>query len=93
MRILFAVLLFLVGVALVAYSYVGGYVDLVREMGKAENLDGFWAPFSMFFHLLTTGEAPPQVTTFLSFGALLMAAGVFMLFSGGKGRDDRRDPV
>ena len=80
--------------ACVAYSYVGGYVDLVREMGNAGDFDEFWAPFAIFFHLLTTGEAPSQVTTFLSFGALLMAAGVFILFSGGKKqRDDRRNPV
>lgn len=88
MRILAFAVLFLSGMGLVAYSYVGGYVELAAKMGAADDLDGVAEPFLAFMALVMSGEAPSQLAVPLSFGALLMAAGIFMLFAGGKSRND-----
>ena len=75
MRFLTSAFLFLVACGLIAYSYVGAYVKLVREMEQSETLDEASAPILQLFEYLAAGGAP-QYTGFLYFGLLLFAIAV-----------------
>ena len=74
---------------MVAYSYVGAYVKLAREMERSETLEDVSAPVLQLFEYLATGGAP-QLTGFLYLGLLLFAIGVVTLIVGGGRRDDEQ---
>ena len=78
MRILTSALLFVAACGLVAYSYIGAYVQLVREMEQSETLEEVSAPVLQLFDYLASGGAP-QYTGFLYFGLLLFAISVVNL--------------
>lgn len=78
MRILTSLLLMLAGLGCVAYSYIGAYVQLLREMEQSETLEDVSSPVLQLFEYLASGGAP-QLTSFLYFGLLLFTAGVVRL--------------
>ena len=91
MRILTSALLFVAACGLVAYSYIGAYVKLVREMEQSETLEEVSAPVLQLFDYLATGGAP-QYTGFLYFGLLLFAIAVVNLIVRVKpGGDNKGD--
>lgn len=84
-------MLFLAACGLVAYSYIGAYVQLVREMEQSETLEEVSAPVLQLFDYLATGGAP-QYTGFLYFGLLLFAIAVVNLIVRVKpGGDNKGD--
>lgn len=87
MRVLISIALILLGCGLVVYSYVGAYVQLLREMEQSETLEEVSTPVLRLFEYLATGGAP-QLTGFLYFGLLLFALGVVRFFvrQGGHGK-------
>ncbi len=86
MRILASILLFLVGAASVAYSYVGSYVDVIREMERSESFDETTGPIMKLFEYMMNGTAP-QLTPFLYIGAFIIAVSVVMLIMGKKSKE------
>lgn len=91
MRIFIAILLFISGLGLVAYSYIASYVDVVREMEGSETLAEVSGPIETLIQYAMEGGAP-RVTTFLYTGALLIAISVVMFIVKRK-PDDKRDSV
>ena len=87
MRVLISIALILLGCGLVVYSYIGAYVQLLREMDLSETLDEVSVPIFQLFDYLLSGGAP-QMTGFLYFGLLLFAVGVVNLIVRNK-RNDR----
>lgn len=85
MRVLISIALILLGCGL--YSYIGAYVQLLREMDQSETLDEVSVPIFQLFDYLLSGGAP-QMTGFLYFGLLLFAVGVVNLIVRNK-RNDR----
>ena len=87
MRVLTSLLFMLIGLGCVAYSYIGAYVQLLREMEQSETLEEVSTPVLRLFEYLATGGAP-QLTGFLYFGLLLFALGVVRFFvrQGGHGK-------
>lgn len=89
MRVLTSILLILTGFGLVAYSYAGAYIQLLREMDRSESLEEVSDPIFKLFEYLLTGGAP-QLSGFLYLGLLLFAIGVVTLIVRSK-RDDALD--
>ncbi len=78
MRLLISALLLIAACGLVAYSYIGAYVELVREMERSETLDQVSVPVLQLMEYLVAGGAP-QYAGFLYFGLLLFAIAVVAL--------------
>lgn len=87
MRVLTSILLILTGFGLVAYSYAGAYIQLLREMDRSETLEEVSNPIFQLIEYLLSGGAP-QMTNFLYLGLLLFAVGVVMLIVRPK-KDDQ----
>lgn len=87
MRILAAILLFLIGAASVAYSYIGSYVDVIRDMENSESFEETTGPIMQLFEYVLNGTAP-QLTPFLYIGAFIIAVSVVMLIMGKKPNDN-----
>ena len=86
MRILTAILLFLAGLGLVGWSYIGGLVRMAGEMDAASARGEETLAFSMLFDLLSGGEFP-QISALFYLGLLLIAVAVFRLIVTGNKTD------
>jgi len=88
MRTFIAILLFLSGLGLIGYSYIGSYLELVREVEGSETFAEVSKPIETLFDYLMKGGAP-RVTSFLYTGALLIVISVVMLVVRRKPNDER----
>lgn len=93
MRILTLIIIFLTGVGMVVYSYIGTYLALMGRMKNAASADEAAAPFFQLLDYILSGQAPPRLSTFLYVGALLIAVSIVMLIVRPKEKNDRQDPV
>lgn len=78
MRILISLAAFLLGLGLIAYSYVGAYVEIVQEMERSETMSEVQGPIMTLFAYLMNGGAP-QLPNYLYLGALLVVVAVVSL--------------
>ena len=87
MRTLISIAVFLLGIGLVIYSYIGSYVDVVREMERSESMNEVQGPIMRLFDYALNGGAP-QMTNLLYLGALFIVIGVVSLIVRRKPNDE-----
>lgn len=86
MRLLSSALLLLAACGFVAYSYIGAYVELLREMERSETLDEVSVPILELIGYVAAGGAP-HYAGFLYFGLLLFAIAIVTLIVRDKPND------
>ena len=86
MRVLISALLILAACGFIAYSYIGAYVELLREMERSETLDEVSVPIMELMGYVASGGAP-HYAGFLYFGLLLFAIAVVALIVREKPKD------
>lgn len=92
MRIFISILLFIIGLGCVVYSYVGSLVTLAGDAGtRAQDGDEMGA-MKLLFDFIMAGEIP-QLTGFLYGGLLLIAISVVYLIVYNPKKNDRQDSV
>lgn len=78
MRIFISILMFVIGLGCVVYSYIGSIVTIASDAGaRAEQGDEAGA-INMLFDFILAGEVP-QLTGFLYGGLLLIAISIVYL--------------
>ena len=87
MRTLISIAIFLTGVGLVIYSYIGSYVDVMREMERSESMNDVQGPIMRLFDFVLNGGAP-QLTNYLYLGAFMIVVGVVTLIVRRKSNDE-----
>lgn len=87
MRVLFSMFMLVAGAGFVVYSFIGSFIETVREMERAQSYDEATGPIGRLFEFAMNG-AIPQLTNYLYLGALMIAVGVVFLIVGGKRKPD-----
>ena len=91
MRILISIIAFLVGLGLIAYSYVGSLVSLVGDVGEHAQRGDDISAVSTVLDFLMRGEIA-QLTGFFYLGGFVIAFSIVNLIVK-RNKDDREDSI
>ena len=87
MKILIFIASVLLGLALVAYSYISAFIRLAELTGDDLDAGNPLGAMGRVMTFINSGEVP-QVMSFLYLGAFVIAAGVVYMFFGGSRKAD-----
>ncbi len=89
MRIVISILMFIVGLGCIAYSYVGTVIRLAEDAARTADSGDEAGAISMVIDFIMRGEVP-QLAGYLYAGALLIVLAVVYLLLG-KSKDPEDD--
>lgn len=82
MKILIVIVSFLIGLALIAYSYISAFIRLAELAGDDLDAGNPLGAMARVMSFINSGEVP-QMMNFLYLGAFVIALGVIYMFFGG----------
>lgn len=88
MKVLIVIASLLLGIGLVAYSYIGAFIRLAELTGEDLDANNPFGAIDRVMTFINSGEVP-QMMNFLYLGAFLIAVGIiYMIFGGSRKTHD-----